>query len=97
MLAPGDDTGEDNIDDRADDSDPGRDRELGRKRDMRVFREMRERLDCGVDGGLDVLVVEDTEASERPGVPVEAVVALDFFREERAGGARWEVERWEGS
>lgn len=63
-LPPGDDTGEGNIDDGADDprEDPGR------NRDMRILSDVSEPLEWGVDGLVDVTVVDDTDAADRPGV-----------------------------
>lgn len=59
----------------------------GKKRDMRVLRDKPERVDCGVDGAVDVIVVDD--AVERPGSTDEddaETIVLGFFSEDRAGG-----------
>ncbi len=58
----------------------------GRNRAMRIFNEVRERLDCGVDGVLEVIVVDD--AVDKPGVGDDAVevTVLGFLRADRAGG-----------
>jgi hypothetical protein len=53
---------------------------------MRVFSDITDRVDIGVDGVVDVVV--EREAAERPGVVFSADVnVLDFLREERDGGA----------
>lgn len=63
-LAPGDETGVDAIDDGA---DIDAREEPGRNRDNRVLNDVSELPDWGVDG-LDVTVVDDTEADmDRPG------------------------------
>lgn len=83
VLSRGEDIGDDTLEDGADDE-----REPGRNRLILNFRDDRERFDSGVDGSLEVTVVDDAEAVERPklGVVVVEVTVLGFFSEERSGG-----------
>lgn len=78
VLVRGDDAGDPITDDGAETH-----RAPGKNRDMRIFKDVSERFDCGVEGQLDVTVVE--EAVDRPGL-ADDTVEPGFFREERAGG-----------